>query len=45
MQDLKILIVTAWWKKAQDRDSWKAVIQEAKGHKGILRQIIIIIYC
>jgi hypothetical protein len=26
--------VTAWWKKAQDRDSWKAVIKEAKAHKG-----------
>jgi hypothetical protein len=24
---------SAWWKKAQDRDSWKAVITEAKAHK------------
>jgi hypothetical protein len=29
----KTLKVTAWWKKAQDRDSWKAVIKEAKAHK------------
>jgi hypothetical protein len=37
--DLKTLKVTAWWKKAQDRDSWKAVIKEAKAHKGLWRQI------
>jgi hypothetical protein len=30
LQDIKTLKVTAWWKKAQDRDSWKAVIKEAK---------------
>jgi hypothetical protein len=35
LQDLKVLKVTAWWKKAQDRDSWKAVIKEAKAHKGL----------
>jgi hypothetical protein len=27
LQDLKILKVTAWWKKAQGRNSWKAVIK------------------
>jgi hypothetical protein len=26
---------SGWWKKAQDRDSWKAVIKEAKTHKGL----------
>jgi hypothetical protein len=31
LQDLDTSTVTAWWKKAQDRDSWKAVINEAKG--------------
>jgi hypothetical protein len=35
LQDLKTLKVTAWWKKAQDRDSWKDVIKEAKAHKGL----------
>jgi hypothetical protein len=35
LQDLKTLKVTAWWKKAQDRDSWKAVIKEAKAHKAL----------
>jgi hypothetical protein len=35
LQDLKTLKVAAWWKKAQDRDSWKAVIKEAKAHKGL----------
>jgi hypothetical protein len=35
LQDLKTLKVTAWWTKAQDRDSWKAVIKEAKAHKGL----------
>jgi hypothetical protein len=35
LQDLKILKVTVWWKWAQDRDSWKAVIKEAKAHKGL----------
>jgi hypothetical protein len=34
-QDLKTLKVTAWWKKAHDRDTWKAVIKEAKAHKGL----------
>jgi hypothetical protein len=27
--------VTAWMKKAQDRESWKAVNKEAKAHKGL----------
>jgi hypothetical protein len=35
LKDLKTLKVTAWWKKAQDRDSWKAVIKEAKARKGL----------
>jgi hypothetical protein len=35
LEDLKILKVTAWWKKAQDRDSWKAVVKEAKADKGL----------
>jgi hypothetical protein len=35
LQDLKILKVTAWWKKAQERNSWKAVIKKAKAHKGL----------
>jgi hypothetical protein len=35
LQHLKVLKVTAWWKKAQDRNSWKAVIKEAKAHKGL----------
>jgi hypothetical protein len=35
VQDLRILKVTAWWEKAQDRDSLKAVIKEAKAHKGL----------
>jgi hypothetical protein len=28
--------VTAWWKEAQDRDSWKAVIKEAKANKELV---------
>jgi hypothetical protein len=35
LEDLKILKVTAWWKKAQESDSWKTVIKEAKAHKGL----------
>jgi hypothetical protein len=35
LQDLKILKMTAWWKKVQDRNGWKAVIKEAKAHKGL----------
>jgi hypothetical protein len=34
LQDLKILEVTAWWMKAQDRDSWKAAIKKTKLTKG-----------
>jgi hypothetical protein len=30
---------SAWWKKAQGRDSWKTVIKEAKAHKGLQCQI------
>jgi hypothetical protein len=30
LQDLKTLKVTAWWKKAQDRDIWKAVAPDKK---------------
>jgi hypothetical protein len=32
LQNLKILKVTAWWEKAQDRDSWK-VIKDVKADK------------
>jgi hypothetical protein len=32
-QYLKILKVTTWWKKAQHRDSWKAVIKKTTVHK------------
>jgi hypothetical protein len=35
VEDLKILKLTAWWMKAQDRDSWKDVVEEAKAHKGL----------
>jgi hypothetical protein len=35
LEDLKILKETTWWNKAKDRDSWKAVIKEAKAHKGL----------
>jgi hypothetical protein len=35
LQDLRIVKVTVWWEKAQDRDSWKAVIKETKAHKGL----------
>jgi hypothetical protein len=35
MQNLNILKVTAWWEKAQDRESWKAVIKEAMAHRGL----------
>jgi hypothetical protein len=35
LQDLKILKVTARWKKAQDRDSLKVVFKETKAHKGL----------
>jgi hypothetical protein len=35
LEDIKILKVTAWCKKTQGRDSWKAVIKEAKAHKGL----------
>jgi hypothetical protein len=35
LQDLKIVKVTAWRKKAQDRDIWKVVIKEAKASKGL----------
>jgi hypothetical protein len=24
---------TAWWKKAQDRESWKVLIKETKAHR------------
>jgi hypothetical protein len=30
LEDLKILKMTAWWKKAQERDGWKAVLKKAK---------------
>jgi hypothetical protein len=34
LQDLIILKVTAWWEKAQDRESWKAVTRRPKLTKG-----------
>jgi hypothetical protein len=35
LQDLNILKVAAYWKKAQARDSSKAAVREAKAHKGL----------
>jgi hypothetical protein len=35
LEDLKILNATAWWETAQDRDSRKAIIKEAKAHSGL----------
>jgi hypothetical protein len=29
---------TGWWTEAQDRDSWRAVIKEAKAHKAMERK-------
>jgi lysophospholipid acyltransferase (LPLAT)-like uncharacterized protein len=35
LQELQTIKVTTWWKKAQDRDSWKGVIKVAKSHEGL----------
>jgi hypothetical protein len=35
LQHLKTIKVTAWWEETHGRDSWEAVIKEAKARKGL----------
>jgi hypothetical protein len=33
--------IEGWRRKAQDRDQWRRIAQEAKTHVGLQRQVII----
>jgi hypothetical protein len=34
-EDLREMGIEGWRRKAQDRDQWKRIAQEAKGHVGL----------
>jgi hypothetical protein len=35
--------IEGWRRKAQDRDQWRRIAQEAKAHVGLLRQVVVVV--
>ena len=35
--------IEGWRRKAQDRDQWRRIAQEAKAHEGLYRQVVVVV--
>jgi hypothetical protein len=41
-EDLQAMVIEGWRRKAQDRDLWRRIAQEAKTHEGLQRQVAVV---
>jgi hypothetical protein len=40
--DIRAMGIEGWRRKAQDRDLWKRMAQEAKAHEGLYSQVVVV---
>jgi hypothetical protein len=37
--------IEGWRRKAEDRDLWRRIAQEAKAHEGLYSQVVVVVKC